>query len=120
MTRKHRFEDMPSWQDARQLTRQIYQLTAAALFADDPGLGERIRQAAASSMVHIATGSDCASRDHVAQCLQLARQSIAEVQSHLYIALDMGYINAEMFRNMYEQAASVGAQVNDLEQKIRG
>lgn len=117
MTRGHRFEDMPSWQQARKLTRQLYQLTATGLFADHPDLGERIRQAAASSMVHIATGSDCASRDHVVSCLQLALHSIAEVQSLLYIALDMGTISAEVFRNLYEQAASVGVLLNDLEQE---
>ena len=115
-----RFEDIPAWQEARKLTRQIYQLTATASFAGDSGLGERIRQAAASSMVNIAAGPSCASKGESAQCLQVARRSVAEVQSLLYIALDVGHIGAEVFRNQYEQAARVGALASDLEQSLMG
>jgi four helix bundle protein len=113
-----RFEDIPAWQEARKLTRQIYQLTATASFAGDSGLGERIRQAAASSMVNIAAGPSCASKGESAQCLQVARRSVAEVQSLLYIALDVGHIGAEVFRNQYEQAARVGALAGDLGQSL--
>jgi four helix bundle protein len=94
-----RFEDIPAWQEARKLTRQIYQLTA-------------------TSMVNIAAGPSCASKGESAQCLQVARRSVAEVQSLLYIALDVGHIGAEVFRNQYEQAARVGALAGDLGQSL--
>lgn len=113
-----RFEDMPAWQGARKLTAQLYQLTAMASFAKDSGLGEQIRQAAASSMVNIAACPNCASGEESAQCLQLARRSIAEVQSLLYVALDAGHIGADEFRDQYAQAARVSALAGDLEQSL--
>ena len=111
-----RFEDIPAWQEARKLTRQIYRLTATASFAGDSGLAEQIRQAAASSMVNIAAAPNCASKGESAQCQQVARRSVAEVRSLLYIALDVGHIGTEIFRNQFEQAARVGALAGDLEQ----
>ena len=113
-----RFEDIPAWQEARQLTRQIYQLTATASFDQDSILGERIRQAATSSMVSIAAGPGCTSKEESIRCLQAARRSIAEAQSLLYLALDMGHIGADLFREYYEQAARVGTLANELEQYL--
>ena len=111
-----RFEDLPAWQEARKLTRQIYQLTAAASFGGD--LGDRIRQAAASSMVNIAACPICDSTAESAQCLQVARRSVAEVQSLLYVALDVGHIGADIFRDHYEQAAVVDALVGELKHSL--
>jgi four helix bundle protein len=113
-----RFEDIPAWQEARKLTRQIYALTAAASFESQSGLGDQMRSAAATSMVSIAAGPNCATRHAFAECIQDARQSLVEVQSLLYIALDLGTISTDAFRTQYEQAAKVAAAVNDLEQSV--
>ena len=111
-----RFEDIPAWQEARKLTKQIYALTAAASFDSD--LGEQMRRAATSSMRSIAAGPSCATQRAFAQCLYDATQSVAEVQSLLYVALDLGHLETDSFRTHYEQAARVAALVGDLEQSL--
>jgi len=113
---KQRFEDIPAWQEARKLTKQIYALTAAASFDGD--LGEQMRRAATSSMRSIAAGPSCATQRAFAQCLYDAHQSVAEVQSLLYVALDLGHIETDAFRTHYEQAARVAALVGDCEQSL--
>jgi four helix bundle protein len=113
-----RFEDIPAWQEARKLTKQIYALTAAASFEGDRDLGEQMRRAATSSMRSIAAGPSCATQRAFAQCLYEAYQSVAAVQSLLYVALDLGHIETDAFRAHYEQAARVAAQVGDLEQSL--
>jgi four helix bundle protein len=115
-----RFEDIPAWQEARKLTRQIHALTAAASFDGHLGLGDQLRSAAASSMVSIAAGPSCATRQALAECLQDARRSVVKVQSLLYIALDVGCVSTEAFRTQYEQAARVAALVSELEQSLAG
>lgn len=113
---RQRFEDIPAWQEARKLTKQIYALTAAASF--DGALGEQMRRAATSSMRSIAAGPSCATQRAFAQCIYDTNQSVAEVQSLLYVALDLGHMETEAFRTHYEQAARVVALVGDLERSL--
>jgi four helix bundle protein len=108
-----RFEDIPAWQQARKLTRQIYVLTAAASFGGDLGLGDQMRRAATSCMMSIAAAQHCDTQRARAQCLQDARQSVAKLQSLLYVALDLGHISTEEFRTRYEQSARVAALAAD-------
>ena len=47
-----RFEDIQAWQEARELSRWVYELTSESL-AQDPGLRDLLRRAASSSMTQI-------------------------------------------------------------------
>lgn len=60
--RVQEFEDLIAWQKARELTKQIYQLTAKSLFKEDFGLRDQIRRAAVSVMSNIAEGFDRAGK----------------------------------------------------------
>lgn len=92
-----RFEDLIAWQKARQLTVEIYRITAQGEFAKDFGLRDQIRRAAVSTMSNIAEGFDRASRSEFHQFLVIAKASCAEVRSQLYVAMDVGYLNQESF-----------------------
>lgn len=100
-----RFEDIRTWQEARVLTRQVYQLSNEGAFSRDFGLRDQIRRAAVSSMSNIAEGFDCVSPKEFARFLEIARRSTVEVQSLFYVALDVGYINEKTFDEHYQQAA---------------
>ena len=101
MTQKvERFEDLIAWQKARQLTVEIYRITAQGEFARDFGLRDQIRRAAVSVMSNIAEGFDRGSRGEFHQFLVIAKASCAEVRSQLYVALDVGYIVQEIFSNL--------------------
>jgi four helix bundle protein len=58
MAKIERFEDLQSWQKARQLTNAIYDLTEHQNFAKDFQLRNQIRDAAGSVMHNIAEGFD--------------------------------------------------------------
>ncbi|MFC1895177.1 four helix bundle protein [Thermodesulfobacteriota bacterium] len=55
-------------------------------------------------MANIAEGFIRKSEKEFIQFLFIAISSAAEVQSHLYVALDQGYIGQESFDTIYEQA----------------
>ena len=99
-----RFEDIRAWQEARLLTKQIYQLSGEGIFSQDFGLRDQIRRAAVSAMSNIAEGFDCVTKKEFARFLEIARRSV-EVQSLLYVALDVGYINKQTFEQHYQQTA---------------
>ena len=100
-----RFEDIQAWQEARALTGRIYAATREGEFARDFGLRDQIRRATVSIMANIAEGFDRRSNKEFRQFLGIAFASASEVKSHLYVALDQGYIRPEEFDAAYEQCA---------------
>ena len=51
-----RFEDIEAWQMAREITREIYELTSTGKFSLDYVLRDRIRRAVVSISSNIAEG----------------------------------------------------------------
>jgi len=84
-----RLEDIQVWQKARKLTRQIYEITANGNFAKDYGLRNQIQRASVSIMANVAEGFGRRSDKEFANFLNMAHGSVSEVQSHLYVALDL-------------------------------
>jgi four helix bundle protein len=109
-----RFEDIRAWQEARKLTKQIYELTATDPFAQDRCLRDQLVRAAISSMTQIAEGSCANSEREFARLLQAAQRSLARLQSLLYTALDLGYFGPDALRKQYEQAARTSAFTGDM------
>ncbi len=104
-----RFEDIQAWQEARILVKMVYSLTNKESFSKDFGMRDQIRRASVSVMANIAEGFDCESKVEFARFLGIARRSAVEVQSILYAALDVGYINNDEFNLPYEQARKAKA-----------
>ncbi|MCL6560330.1 MAG: four helix bundle protein [Firmicutes bacterium] len=100
----NKFEDTEAWQVARELTREIYKATGQKEFNRDYGLREQLQRASVSIMANIAEGFDSQSKRSFIQFLGYALRSSNEVQSHLYVALDQGYINQMIFEDLYRQA----------------
>jgi four helix bundle protein len=103
-----RFEDLVAWQKARVLTRAVYHATQQERFARDFGLSGQIQRAAVSIMSNIAEGYERANPGDFHRFLSIAKASCAEVRSQLYVALDIGYINADVFKQLITHADEVG------------
>lgn len=114
-----RFEDILGWQEARKLVKEIYQLTNCGILAKDFGLRDQLQRAAVSAMTNIAEGFDCDSQIEFARFLGIARRSAVEVQSLLYAALDIGYIDEKIFQVEYEQARKTKALIGGLKHSIK-
>ena len=85
MTIKY-FEDLEVWQEARQLTRQVYRLTNNSKFSKDFGLSNQIQRAAVSIMSNVAEGFERGGNQEFIQFLYIAKGSCGEVRSQLYVA----------------------------------
>ena len=111
MNRIERFEDILAWQKARVLTKDIYTTTRLAAFARDYGLKDQIQRASVSTMANIAEGFERGGDKEFAQFLSTSKGSCGEVKSHLYVALDQGYIPSADFDKLYASADEVGKLV---------
>jgi len=114
-----RFEDLECWQEARKLVKMVYSITNNAHFKKDLRLSGQIQAAATSSMANIAEGFVRHSDKEFIQFLFIAMSSAAEVQSHLYIALDQGYITKDVFDEIYEQANKVAMIISGFIRYLR-
>jgi four helix bundle protein len=99
-----RFEEIHAWQKARELVREIYKSSNTSLSNKDYGLKDQIRRAAVSSISNIAEGYGRKSDRDFAHFLDIARSSSLEVQSILYVALDLEYIQEKEFNKLYNMA----------------
>jgi len=118
MTPITKFEDLIAWQEARKLVIMIYKITSNGEFSRDFGLKDQIQRAAVSSMTNIAEGFDNESTAEFARFLGMARRSAVEVQSLLYIALDVNYIQDDTFRIYHDQGRKVQAIIGGLKKSI--
>ena len=109
-----RFEELHVWQAARELVKQIYEVSKVKGLDRDFGLRDQIRRAAGSVMHNIAEGFDAGSDGYFLQFLGYARRSASEVQSQLYAALDQEYISKKQFDEAYGQTTKVKQQLNGL------
>jgi four helix bundle protein len=96
-----RFQDIVAWQKARDVNRLIYSATSESTFARDYALRDQIRRASISIMANIAEGFGRQSNKKFAIFLNIARGSAFEVQSHLYVAFDLGYVNEPVFNDLF-------------------
>src|SRR3989304_3259376 len=77
-----KFEDLVAWQKARELTKQIYEITKQGAFSKDYGLCDQIRRATVSVMSNLAEGFERGSssefhhKKSIRRCHQISRRSI--------------------------------------------
>jgi len=102
------------WQKARVLVKRIYSITSSFPCEEKFGLIDQIRRAVVSIMANVAEGF---SRYRIAETVMFyrtARGSLSEVKNHLYIALDLGYINSTEFKKLVETIDEIGKMLNGL------
>jgi four helix bundle protein len=114
MSKIKRFEELKSWQKARQMTNVVYDVSGKGTFARDFELRNQIRRAAGSTMHNIAEGFDAGTDAEFTRFLKMSRRSASEVQSQLYLALDQGYISEDQLHSIYNLTTEVKRLINGL------
>lgn len=113
------FEEIEAWQKSRELTKQVYKITAEGTFARDYGLKDQIRRAAVSIMSNIAEGFERSGTGEFTQFLATAKGSAGEVRSQLYVALDQGYLQQSVFNTLSASATEISRMVSGLMSYLR-
>ena len=114
-----RFEDILAWQRARETTAAVHRVTSSGNFARDFGLRDQIRRASVSIMANIAEGHGRRSDKEFANFLNMAHGSAAECQSHLHVALDLGYLEQVEFERLYRAFEECSKMIIGLSQHLR-
>jgi four helix bundle protein len=108
------FEDLSAWQEAREPTRAIYQVTQQGTFARDLGLARQIQRVAVPTVSNIAEGFERRGRRELRRFLSTAKGSCSEVRSQLSLTFAIGYVVTSDFQRLLAQAEEVGRVVGGL------
>jgi four helix bundle protein len=119
MSTFQRFTDIEAWQKARELTCEIYRVSNRGSFSKDFGLRRQIRDASVSVMSNIAEGFDRNGTAEFVQFLAIAKGSVAEVASQLYVAKDQSYVSAKEFDELIALATETGRKIGALMSYLR-
>lgn len=114
-----KFEEINAWQKGREITKKIYLLSNKGEFSKDFSLRDQMKRAAISIMANIAEGHGRRTRTEFANFLNIARGSAIELQSHLYVALDLGYINEAEFNDNYLMLDEISKMTVSLSKYLR-
>jgi len=98
-----RFEDLQVWQKAVELDEQINQLTKKFPKDEIYVLTSQIKRAADSVVLNIAEGSTGQSKSVFKVFLSYSLRSAIEVVSCLFIAKKRGYIDDNLFGELYTE-----------------
>ena len=114
-----RFEEIVAWQRARTLVREVYLICAQTRLSKDFGLKDQICRAAVSAMTNIAERFGRKSNADFAHFLDLARGSALEVESLLYVARDLEYIQESEFEKIYSLSEETVSLIGGLTAYLR-
>jgi four helix bundle protein len=88
------FRDLVVWQKGMALVTEIYRLSQRFPKDELYGLASQIRRAAVSIPSNIAEGRGKSSKGEFQQFLHHSRGSLAEVETQIIIAQNLGYLDA--------------------------
>jgi four helix bundle protein len=102
------------WVRAKDFALVIYNEVVPHLPADEKwNLTQQLKRAAQSIPANIAEGHGRYHfLDNVRFCY-MARGSLVEVQSHMTLAHDLGYLSDDVYKRMTTLAESIGKQLNN-------
>ena len=121
MSKIERFEDIEVWQKARKLNHIVYVDIAKVLDKNKEfSLSDQIKRASVSIMANIAEGFARKSNKEFSRFLYISHASAAELQSHLYSALDIGLIKKDVFDKAYVSIDEVSKMLSGFIKYLDG
>jgi len=112
------YRDLLVWQKAIGLVRDVYVLTREFPDSEKFGLASQLQRAAVSVPSNIAEGQARQHTKEFKQLLYVARGSLAEVDTQLTIAVELGFTDRDAEEPIREKLDEVRRMINGLAAKL--
>jgi four helix bundle protein len=109
-----KFEDLETWQLARELCILVYPLTLVPPISKDFRLKDQIRGSCSAIMDNIAEGFGRRTKNEFINSLTIAKGEAEELKSQLYRAMDISYISKEIFHELYNKTDLVVRKIGSF------
>ena len=108
------YRKLTVWQKSRELVVSVYRATGNFPSREMFGLTSQIRRAATSIPANIAEGSGRGSNTDFVRFLHIALGSTNELETHLLISTDLGFLSVETYEPLEQNLAEVRRMLNGL------
>ena len=101
------FNEIEAWKQARLFVADVYNIFSQGNSQKDFGFRDQIQRASVSIMSNIAEGFDSGSSKSFIQFLTYSYRSASEVESLLFVALDINYIDVNQHNELMSKLNSI-------------
>ena len=101
------YKNLDVWKESRKLVSTIYLLTKEFPEEEKFGLTSQIKRASISIPSNIAEGIGRQSKKETRQFCFIAKGSLYEVETQIYLAFDLGFIQENQTQEIFEQITTV-------------
>ena len=112
------FRSLRVWEKSHKLTLDIYRVTTSFPREETYGLTSQMRRSSASIGANIAEGCGKRGNNEFRRFLQIASGSASELDYHLLLARDLGFLPDNDFREFGDDLLELRKMLTSLLQKV--
>ncbi len=109
---KMNYKELEVWKCSRELVKEVYQISASFPKEELYGLTNQVRRSSVSIPSNIAEGLGRQSNKETIHFLFIARGSMYELETQLYLAFDLIYLTKEELDKVTEQITTCKKLLN--------
>ena len=113
------FIELKVWEKSHLLALQVYKATAALPKDELYGLTSQIRRCGSSIPANIAEGCGRGGDGELGRFLQIAMGSASELEYHLLLGHDLGFLNGADYERLSTDTTEVKKMLASFIQKLR-
>jgi four helix bundle protein len=113
------FKRLQVWEKSHHLVLEIYKLTAVFPQSELYGLTSQVRRAGASIPANIAEGCGRSGDAELARFFQIAMGSASELEYHILLTKDLGFINQSIFEKLTNEIETIKKMLASFIQKLK-
>src|SRR4030042_6607563 len=108
------FRKLRVWQLAKELAVRIYKISKSASLLKDFGFRDQIQRAAVSIPSNVAEGDESGTNKISIRYFYTAKGSIAELQTQIIIANEIGYIENALKDSLIDECDKISIMLRKL------
>ena len=113
------FRKLRVWDEGRRLTLRIYEATGAFPPEELYGLTAQMRRCSASIPANIAEGCGRSGDAELGRFMLISMGSASELEHHLLLAHDLGYLDPHQHQNLTHQTQEVKKMLSTFIRTLR-
>jgi len=113
------WKQLKVWQEAHELTLEVYKLTASFPNSEDYGLSSQLKRAAYSVPANIVEGQSRSTTKDYIKFLYNSRGSLEEIRYFLILSMDLGFINSKIYKTFEQKCEYISKLLNGLIKSLK-
>jgi four helix bundle protein len=113
------FKELKVWQRSHRLVLDVYEATGRFPRQETYGLTTQLRRSCASIPANIAEGCGRSGEVELGRFMLIAMGSASELEYHLLLARDLGYLDTRQYQELSQQTREVKRMLSTFITRLR-